>query len=81
MEKATWRGAVRYVFFSENHSDDESKNNEMSGHVAGVGESRGAYSILVGKTEGKRTLGIPRCKWKHNIKMDFQEIEWRHALD
>ena len=47
----------------------------MSGHAAGVGESRGAYRILVGKTEGKRTLGIPRRKWKHNIKMDFQETE------
>jgi hypothetical protein len=53
----------------------------MSGHVAGVGESTGAYSILVGKPEGKRKLGIPRRKWKHNIKMDFQEIEWRHGLD
>ena len=35
----------------------------------------------MGKTEGKRTLGIPRFKWKHNIKTDFQEIEWMHALD
>jgi len=46
-----------------------------------MGESRGAYCNLVGKTEGKRPLGIPWCKWKRNIKVDFQEIGWRHGLD
>jgi hypothetical protein len=28
----------------------------------------------MGKPEGKRSLGIPRCKWHDNIKMDLQEI-------
>jgi hypothetical protein len=28
----------------------------------------------VAKLEGKRPLGIPRCRWKNNIKMDFREI-------
>jgi hypothetical protein len=37
-------------------------------HVAGLGEIRNAYIILVGKTEGKRLLGRPRCRWKENIK-------------
>ena len=27
-------------------------------------------------TEGKRPLGIPRRRWKNNIKMDFKEVEW-----
>jgi hypothetical protein len=31
---------------------------------------------MVGETEGKRSLGRPRCKWVDNIRMDFQEIEW-----
>jgi hypothetical protein len=28
---------------------------------------------LVGKPEGKRLLGRPRCKWEDNIKMDLME--------
>jgi len=32
------------------------------GHVACMGESRGAYMVLVGKPEGKRPLGRPRCR-------------------
>jgi hypothetical protein len=34
-----------------------------------MGESRGVYRVLVGKPEGKRTLGIPRHRRKDNIKM------------
>jgi hypothetical protein len=30
--------------------------------------------ILVGKPEGKRTLGRPRRRWVDNIKTDFEEI-------
>jgi hypothetical protein len=33
-------------------------------------ETRNAYRILVGKPEGKRPLGRPRCRWVNNIKMD-----------
>jgi hypothetical protein len=36
------------------------------------GERRGAYRILVGKPEGKRQLGKPRCRWEDNIEMDLQ---------
>jgi hypothetical protein len=41
-----------------------------------MGERRGAYRVLVGKREGKRSLGIPRSRCKDNIKMDHQEIGW-----
>jgi len=40
-----------------------------------MGERRGVYRVLVGKTEGKRLLGRPRRRWKGNIKMDLQEVE------
>ena len=30
--------------------------------------------VLVGKPEGKRQLGRPRCRWENNIKMDLQEV-------
>jgi hypothetical protein len=39
-------------------------------------EKRNAYRILVGKPEGKRSLGRPRCRWVDNIKMDRREIGW-----
>ena len=29
--------------------------------------------MLVGKPEGKRPLGRPRCRWEDNIKMDVQD--------
>jgi hypothetical protein len=40
------------------------------------GENRNIYiyRILVGKPEGKRQLGRPRCKWVDSIKMDLREI-------
>ena len=30
--------------------------------------------MLVGKPEGKRSLGTPRRKWEDNIKMDLHEV-------
>jgi hypothetical protein len=40
-----------------------------------MGEGRGVYRVLVGKPEGKRPLGRPRCKWKDSIKLDLRVIE------
>jgi hypothetical protein len=37
-----------------------------------MGEVMGAYSILLGRLEGRRPLGRPRRRWE-NIKMDFWE--------
>jgi hypothetical protein len=31
---------------------------------------------LVGKPEGKRPLGRPRCRWVDNIRMDLGEVGW-----
>jgi hypothetical protein len=39
-----------------------------------MGEKRSMYRLLVGKPEGKRLLGRPRCRWIGNIKMDLLEI-------
>jgi hypothetical protein len=47
-----------------------------AGHVACMGDRRGAYRILVGRQNGKIALGKPRCRWKDNIKMDLQEVGW-----
>jgi hypothetical protein len=51
----------------------KSKRMRLAGHVARMGEGRGVYRVLVGRTEGKRPLGRPRHRWEDNIKMDFRE--------
>jgi hypothetical protein len=38
------------------------------------GERRGVYTVLVGKSGGKRPLGRPRRRLEANIKMDLQEV-------
>ena len=40
-----------------------------------MGERRGLYSFLGGKSEGKRPLGRPRRRWEDNIKTDLQEVK------
>jgi hypothetical protein len=39
-----------------------------------MGEGRGTYRILEGKSEGGRPLGKPRRRWEDNIKTDIQEV-------
>jgi len=39
-----------------------------------MGERRGVYRVLVGKSEGKRPLLRPRRRWHDNIKMDLQVV-------
>jgi hypothetical protein len=47
----------------------KSRRMRWAGHVAGMGEKRNVYRLLVGKPEGKRPLGRPRRRWIDNIKM------------
>jgi hypothetical protein len=39
-----------------------------------MGEDRGVHRVLVGKSEGKKLLGRPRCRWEDNIKRDLQVV-------
>jgi hypothetical protein len=39
-----------------------------------MGERRGAYRALVGKSEGRRPLGRPRRRWEDNIKWIFERL-------
>jgi hypothetical protein len=45
-----------------------------AGYMARMGEKRNVYRLLVGKPEGKRPLGRPRCRWIDNNKMDLLKI-------
>jgi hypothetical protein len=49
-----------------------SRRMRWVGHVARMGEKRGAYRILVGRPEGRRPLGRPRRRWEDNIEIDLQ---------
>jgi len=51
----------------------KSRRMRWAGHIArSMLERRGVYTVLVGKSEGKRPLGRPRRRWEDNIKMDLQ---------
>jgi len=56
---------------------DHIEKNEMG--KACIGGKQGVYRVLVGKPEGKRALGRPRCRWEDNIKMDLQEVGLRRG--
>jgi hypothetical protein len=53
---------------------------KWAGHVAGMGEKRNVYRLLVGKPEGRRPLGRPRHMCVDNIKMDLLKIG-RNVVD
>jgi hypothetical protein len=56
------------------HSQIKSRQMRCAGHVARMREERKLYKVLVGKSEGKRPLGRPRCRWEDGIRMDLREI-------
>jgi hypothetical protein len=58
----------------------KSRRMRWAGHVSKMVEKRNAYRILVGKSEGKRSLGKPRRRWVDNIKIDLREMGW-YGLD
>jgi hypothetical protein len=52
----------------------KSRRMRWAEYVARMGEKRNVYKLLVGKPEGKRPLGRPRCRWIYDIKMDLLEM-------
>jgi hypothetical protein len=54
----------------------KSRRLRWSGHVACMGERRGAYRVFVGKPAGRRPLGRLRHRWEDNNKMDPREVGW-----
>jgi hypothetical protein len=54
----------------------KSRRVRWAGHVARMGEERGVYRVLMGKPEGKRSLGRPRCRWRIILKWIFRKLKW-----
>ena len=40
-----------------------------------MGDRTGVYRVFVGRSEGKRALGRPRCRWEDNIKIHLHEMK------
>jgi hypothetical protein len=67
----------------------KSRMMRWTGHLAGLGETRNAYRILVGKPEGKRPLRRPRrSEWtilKHILerkdRMAQYTDQWRALVN
>jgi hypothetical protein len=51
-----------------------SRRMRWAEHVARMGKEKKVYKVLVGKPEGKSTLGRPRRRWEDGIRMDLREI-------
>ena len=48
--------------------------------MARMGERRGAYRVLAGKSKGEKPLGSSRRRREDNFKMNIQEVRWGHGL-
>jgi hypothetical protein len=46
-----------------------------------MGDRRGAYRMLMGRSERKLPLGRPRRRWEDNIKRDLPKMRMRGRLD
>jgi hypothetical protein len=55
----------------------KSRRIKLTGHVACMGERRGVYRVLVGKSERKKSLGRPRHRWEYHDRSLRSEI-WGH---
>jgi hypothetical protein len=54
----------------------KSRRMRWAGHVARMGEETKVYRVFVGKPEGKKPLGRPRCRWEDEVRMDLGETGW-----
>jgi hypothetical protein len=52
----------------------KSRRMGFAGHVSRMGVKGDANMILLEKSERKRPLGRPRCRWVNRIKIDFRVI-------
>ena len=59
----------------------KSRKIRWVGHVARMGNRRGVYRVLVGKSGGNGPLGRTRRRREDNFKMDLQEVGCGHGLD
>jgi hypothetical protein len=76
MKRAEHNNKELYALYSSPNIIRVMKSRRLrwAGHVARMGERRGAYRALAGKPEGRRPLGRPRRRREDNIKQDLREV-------
>jgi hypothetical protein len=70
------RSFITCTSLAKHNYNHEVKEDNIGMACSTNGAKRNVYRMLVGKSEGKRPLRRPRCRWVDNIKMDLREIEW-----
>jgi hypothetical protein len=53
----------------------------MGGAILCLSERRGAYRVLVGKTEEERPLGRSNLRRKNDLKIYLQKVIWERNID
>jgi hypothetical protein len=51
-----------------------SRKMRWAGHVEGMGDRRGAYTVLVERPEERRSLGRRKCRLEDNTKVELKEV-------
>ena len=59
----------------------KSRGMRKPGHEAHMGEMRGVYTVLVGKTAWKKPFARHRHRWEDSIKMDLWEVGKGRGLE
>ncbi|KAJ4443164.1 hypothetical protein ANN_04814 [Periplaneta americana] len=62
------------LYSSPDIRNSKCRSLRWAGHIVHIDEFRNAYRVLVGRPEGKRSLGRPNRRWEDNIKMDLREM-------
>jgi len=77
LSKSLTQATLEFIYFNVTHDIFrviKSRKMRLARYVARTGARRGVYRVLVGKYEGKRSLGRTRRRWEDNIKIDCQEV-------
>jgi hypothetical protein len=62
------------IVYCKNIEFDRIEKNEMGGACNAYGGGKRRVQVFGGKSEKKKPLGSPGCRWEDNIKVDFQEV-------
>jgi len=68
-------------YFSINTIRGNKLRIRWAGHVACTGARRGLCRVWLGKPEGKRPLGRPRCRYEDNLRWIFRKCDVEYGLD
>jgi hypothetical protein len=58
----------------------KAKRMRWAGHVVRMEKKTNAYRLLVGKPDGRRSLGRRRRRWLNNIKIDLVDVGWGNVF-